>query len=297
MSDSDLKIGLLTPLRSPVAGPEFLSQLGPRLEEMGVYSTWLGEHVVTFDSYESKYPGSPDGVFRFPEGSGLMDMVASIGFLAAVTTTLRIGTGICILPQNNPVYVAKEYATLDFLTSGRLDFGVGVGWSWEEFEACGAPWEQRGKRCDEYLDVITTCWTDEVSHYEGDMYSLRPCRMYPKPVQDPMVPITIGGHSDAALRRTARYGSGWYGINISPEETAEMVERIGGFMSEQGRYVSELEIIIGAVDDRMDPNLVEEYRDAGCTQLLIPFLRQGVKHLDANLARIEPFLEAATSLS
>jgi probable F420-dependent oxidoreductase len=292
---TDIKIGLFTPLRSPVATPEFLSELGPRLEEMGVHSTWLGEHVVTFDHYDSRYPGSPDGVFRFPEASGLMDMVASIGFLAACTTTLRLGTGICILPQNNPVYVAKEYATLDFLSKGRLDFGVGVGWSWEEFEAVGAPWEQRGKRCDEYLEVITSCWTDEVSQYEGELYRLPACRVYPKPVQSPMVPITVGGHSDAALRRTARYGSGWYGINLSPEETAAMIERISGFMSAEGRDVSELEIIVGAVDDRMDPALVDEYCDAGCTQLLIPFLRQGTKHLDANLARIEPFVEAARS--
>lgn len=290
-----IDIGLFTPLRSPVAGPEFLSEFGPRVEAMGIHSIWLGEHVVTFDSYDSRYPGSPDGVFRFPEGSGLMDMVGSIGFLAACTSTLRLGTGICILPQNNPVYVAKEYATLDFLSSGRLDFGVGVGWSWEEFAAVGAPWEQRGKRCDEYLDVITTCWTEEISEYHGEMYTLPACRVYPKPVQSPMVPITVGGHSDGALRRTARYGTGWYGINLSPEETAAMIDRLAGFMEAEGRSVSELEIIVGAVDDRMDPALVDEYRDAGATQLLIPFLRQGLKFLDANLARIEPFVEAARS--
>ena len=100
-SNSDrgaIDIGLFTPLRSPVAGPEFLSEFGPRVEAMGIHSIWLGEHVVTFDSYDSRYPGSPDGVFRFPEGSGLMDMVGSIGFLAACTSTLRLGTGICILP-------------------------------------------------------------------------------------------------------------------------------------------------------------------------------------------------------
>jgi probable F420-dependent oxidoreductase len=278
-----------------VATPEFLSALGKGLEDLGVHSMWLGEHVVMFDDYESSYPGSPDGVFRFPEQSGLMDMVASIGFLAACTTELRLGTGICILPQNNPVYAAKEYATLDFLSGGRLDFGVGVGWSWEEFEACGAPWPQRGKRCDEYLDVITTLWRDDVSSYDGELYSLRPCRMYPKPVQQPMVPITVGGHSDAALRRTARYGQGWYGINLSPDGTRDMVERLDRFMAEEGRSVSELEIHVGTVDDRFEPAQVERYAEAGATQLLFPFLRQGTKHLEANLARVEPFIEAARS--
>ena len=177
-----MKIGLFTPLRSPVATPEFLRNFGQKAEEIGVHSFWLGEHVVIFDQYESQYPGSSDGVFRFPEGSGLIDVVTSIGFIAACTSTLRLRTGICILPQNNPVYAAKEYATLDFLSNGRLDFGVGVGWSWEEFEACGAPWPNRGKRCDEYLDVLSTLWNDELSSFSGDMYDLPACRLHPKPV-------------------------------------------------------------------------------------------------------------------
>ena len=222
-------------------------------------------------------------------------MVSSIGFLAACTSTLRLGTGICILPQNNPVYAAKEYATLDFLSNGRLDFGVGVGWSWEEFEACGAPWENRGKRCDEYLEVINTLWNDEVSSFEGDMYQLRECRMDPKPVQMGGIPICVGGHSDAALRRTARFGKGWYGINLSPEDSKEMVNRLARFMEAEDRSIEELEIHVGAVNDRMDASLVDAYAEAGVTQLLIPFLRQGSKHLDANLEMIEPFIEAAHS--
>ena len=120
-------------------------------------------------------------------------------------------------------HVIREYATLDFLSNGRLDFGVGVGWSWEEFEAVGAPWERRGARCDEYLDVITTLWCDDVSSYEGEFYQLKPCHMYPKPAQKPMVPITVGGHSTAALKRTAKYGSGWYGINLDPAGTADIL--------------------------------------------------------------------------
>ena len=292
-----MKIGLFTPLRSPVATPDFLREFGQQAESIGVHSFWLGEHVVLFDEYESTYPGSPDGVFRFPEGSGLMDMVSSIGFLAACTSTLRLGTGICILPQNNPVYAAKEYATLDFLSDGRLDFGVGVGWSWEEFDACGAPWANRGKRCDEYLEVINTLWNDEVSSFDGDMYQLRECRMHPKPSQPGGIPICVGGHSDAALRRTARFGKGWYGINLSPEGSREMIERLGQFMEAEGRSIDELEIHVGAVNDRMEASLVEAYAEAGVTQLLIPFLRQGSKHLDANLEKIEPFIEAANSLN
>ncbi|HCJ85980.1 MAG TPA: LLM class F420-dependent oxidoreductase [Acidimicrobiaceae bacterium] len=292
-----MKIGLFTPLRSPVATPEFLKDFGQKAEEIGIHSVWLGEHVVIFDKYESQYPGSSDGVFRFPDGSGLMDMVSSIGFLAACTSKLRLGTGICILPQNNPVYAAKEYATLDFLSNGRLDFGVGVGWSWEEFEACGAPWPNRGKRCDEYLEVIRILWNDELSSFSGDMYNLPACRMHPKPVQEGGIPICIGGHSDAALRRTARYGKGWYGINLSPHESSEMVSRLATFLESEGRSIDDIEIHVGAVNDQMDASMVEAYAEAGVTQLLIPFLRQGSKHLDANLEIIEPFIEVAQSIS
>jgi len=291
-----VEIGLFTPLRSPVATPEFLTDLGRECDERGIHSLWLGEHVVMFSDYESSYPGSGDGKFRFPAGSGLLDMVSALSFLAACTRRVRLGTGICILPQNNPVYVAKEYATVDFLSSGRLDFGIGVGWSWEEFAACGVPFEHRGARCDEYLEVIRTLWCDEVSSFQGTYYQLPECLLYPKPVQQPMVPITVGGHSEAALRRTARVGAGWYGVNVSPAETAELLGRLDRHLEAAGRTRSELKIIIGAVNDRIQPELIGEYAEAGVTELLIPFLRQGSKHLQANLDGITPFLDAAASL-
>ncbi|MDH4144805.1 MAG: LLM class F420-dependent oxidoreductase [Acidimicrobiia bacterium] len=288
-----MKIGLFTPLRSPVATPEFLSRLGTACDERGIHSLWMGEHVVMFPEYESSYPGSKDGVFRFPDQSGLLDMVSGLSFLAACTTDVRLGTGICILPQNNPVYVAKEYATVDFLSSGRLEFGVGVGWSWEEFEACGVPFEHRGARCDEYLEIITKLWTEPVSSYEGRFYNLRDCIMYPKPVQQPMAPITIGGHSKAALKRTARYGQGWYGINIGPDETAEVIAEIDRYLEAEGRPAGDVRIIIGAVNDQIKPELIDQYAEVGVDEVLIPFLRQGTKHLDANLDNLTPYLEAA----
>jgi len=292
-----MRIGLFTPLRSPVATPEFLTRFGRTCEDRGISSLWLGEHVVTFPEYESTYPGSPDGVFRFPEHSGLLDMVAAIGFLAGTTETIRLGTGICILPQNNPVYVAKEYATCDFLSNGRVDFGIGVGWSWEEFEALGVPFERRGARCDEYIEVIRSLWCDEVSSFEGEFYTLKDSLLYPKPVQKPMIPLTIGGHSKAALKRTARVGDGWYGINASPEETARILKTLDGYLAEQGRTRDEVKIIMGAVGDQFDPTLVDQYAEVGVDELLIPYLRQGLKHMDANLDLVTPYLEAAASIS
>ncbi len=291
-----MHIGLFAPLRSPVATPDFLVELGRACDERGVHSIWLGEHVVMFPRYESSYPGSRDGQFRFPAGSGLLDMVAALGFLAACTRDVRLGTGICILPQNNPVYAAKEYATVDFLSGGRLDFGVGVGWSWEEFEACGVPFAERGARCDEYLEIIRRLWCDEVSSFEGRFYTLPECLLYPKPVQQPMVPITVGGHSDAALRRAARVGSGWYGVNLSPEETRKILDRLDGFLRAEGRQPGELRIVIGAVNDRIGVDQIAEYAEAGVDEVLIPFLRQGRKHLTENLDVLTPYLERASRI-
>ncbi|MCH9673451.1 MAG: TIGR03619 family F420-dependent LLM class oxidoreductase [Gammaproteobacteria bacterium] len=288
-----MDIGIFSPLRSPVATPRLIAALGAGAEERGVASIWLGEHVVMFDEYESKYPGTEDGVFRFPEGAGLLDMTAAIGYLAAHTKTIRLGTGIRILPQANPVYTAKEYATLDFLSDGRIDMGIGVGWSWEEFEACAVPWEQRGARCDEYIEVMRTLWCDAHSQFSGDFYTLPKCRMYPKPTQAPMIPLTVGGHSTGALKRAARVGSGWYGINLSPLEVKGMIERLDNYLEAQGRARGSLRIVIGAVNDQIQPELVHEYAAAGVDELLIPYLRQSEKWLDSYLDGLEKFTSAA----
>lgn len=288
-----MDIGIFSPLRSPVATPELIAKLGQGAEELGLHSIWLGEHVVTFDHYDSTYPGTEDGVFRFPDESGLLDMTATLGYLAANTTRLRLGTGIRILPQANPVYTAKEFATLDFLSNGRVDLGIGVGWSWEEYAACGVPWEQRGARCDEYIEVMRTLWCDTSSQYSGKFYDLPKCRMYPKPLQRPMIPLTVGGHSPAALKRAARVGTGWYGINLGPVETKQMIDKLDDLLEQEGRPRGDLRIVLGAVNDQIQPELVHEYAAAGVDELLIPYLRQSEKWIDAYLDGVQKFLAAA----
>ena len=132
---------------------------------------------MLFDEYASSYPYAEDGRIPAPPGTGLLEPFTTLSFLAAHTTTVRLGTAMVLLPQRNPVYTAKEVATLDWLSNGRVDFGVGVGWLEEEFNAVNVPWPQRGKRTDEYLEVLHTLWCDETSAYEGEFYSLNPCSM------------------------------------------------------------------------------------------------------------------------
>lgn len=288
-----MKVGIFAPLRSPVASPELIADLGQGAEARGVSSVWLGEHVVMFTQYDSTYPGSPDGKFVFPEGSGLLDMTASLGYLAAHTSTLRLCTGIRILPQANPVYTAKEYATLDFISKGRIELGIGVGWSWEEFAACGVPWERRGARCDEYIQVMRTLWCDERSAFDGEFYTLPECLMYPKPVQKPMIPLTIGGHSKGALRRAARYGTGWFGINIDPSETRTLIDRLNENLLAEGRRPGDVRIVVGAINDHIRPDLIKAYAEVGVDEVLIPYLRQSHKWLETYLDSLQPFLDAA----
>ena len=146
-----MDIGLFVPLSAFNATPAFLRTLGPAAEERGFESIWLPEHVVLFDEYESSYPYAEDG--RFPGGGdvGIVDPLVGLTYLAAVTDRVRLGTGICLVPQRNPVYTAKHVADLDVLSGGRVDFGIGIGWLKEEFDALNVPFEQRGKRTDEYL--------------------------------------------------------------------------------------------------------------------------------------------------
>jgi len=289
-----MKIGLVSPLRSPVCTPSYLQGLAKGCDDRDIHSIWLGEHVVTFPSYESRYPGTEDGVFRMPDQSGLLGLFSSTAFLAAASERVRIGTGVCILPQNNPVYVAKEFATVDFLSNGRLDFGIGVGWSWEEFEACGVPFERRGARRDEYLEIIDALRTDESSSYEGEFYTLPPCHLYPKPIQTPM-PITIGGHSKPAYRRLAKYGSKFFGTNLNPEQTRVQLEHMDEALAVEGRTRDSVWVIMGLLASP-DLAMVEQYAEVGVDELLVPFIRHSESYLEANLVAIGPYLEVAATL-
>jgi probable F420-dependent oxidoreductase len=168
-----------------------------------------------------------------------------------------------LLPQRNPVYVAKEVATLDWLSGGRVDLGVGVGWLKEEFDALNTPWERRGRRTDEYLEVLHTLWTDDVSAFKGETYDLPACEMFPKPVQQPHPPIHIGGETPAALRRAARHSQGWHTFNRSPEQLAEGLAELDRHLEDAGRSRDELRITVCPYFNQLTPDDVERYAEAG----------------------------------
>jgi probable F420-dependent oxidoreductase len=263
-----MKIGLFVPLGTANANAEVLRTLGREAEARGFESIWLAEHIVLFDDYESQYPYADNG--RFPGGgdTGLLEPLVGLTYLAAVTDRIRLGTGICLVPQRNPVYTAKQVVDLDVLSGGRVDFGVGVGWLREEFEAVGAPFEHRGARCDDYLAVMRTLWQDDVSSHDGRYYSLRECRMYPKPVQSPHPPIHVGGESEAAMRRVARHGQGWYTFNRTAEQLAAPLARLDELLAEAGRSRADIELTACPYFNELTPELVEGYREQGVDRLV-----------------------------
>ena len=180
-----MKFDLWMPTASPMTTAALLDAVAEGAEARGVGTIWVGEHVVLFEQYESHYPYAEDGRIPAPPGSGLLEPMVTLTYLAARTSTVRLGTAMLLLPQRNPVYTAKEVSSLDWLSGGRVDLGIGVGWLKEEFDVLNVPWERRGRRTDEYLEVLRTLWLDDTSSFHGEVYDLPPCEMYPKPVQQP----------------------------------------------------------------------------------------------------------------
>jgi probable F420-dependent oxidoreductase len=270
-----MKIGLFAPLAGPFATGEYLKLLGSAAEERGFHSLWVAEHAVLFDAYGSRYPYSADGRIPAPPESGMLEPFSSLSFLSAVTSRIRLGTGICLLPQRNPVYVAKEAANVDFLSGGRLDLGVGVGWLAEEFRAVAAPFERRGARTRSYVEVVKRLWCDDVSEYKDEFYELPACRMYPKPLQKPHPPIHFGGESEAALRRVAGQGQGWYGFNRSPEEASDGIRRLSALLARRGRSRADVQVSISPYLKPMQPDWIPRYREAGVDQVILMALGVG----------------------
>ena len=278
-----MDVGVFVPLGNGNASPEILRAVGRETEDRGFESIWVPEHVVLFDEYSSAYPYSADGKFPGGADSGMLEPLQALTFLAAVTDRVRLGTGICLVPQRNPVYTAKAVTDLDSLSGGRVDFGVGVGWLREEFEAVAMPFEERGRRTDEHLQVMKSLWCDEVSEFHGELYNLDPCRMYPKPIQTPHPPIHVGGESDAAMRRVARHGQGWFSFDRLPADLPEPLGRLDAALAQEGRTRRDVVVSVSPYFNQTTPQMVEEYTALGVDRLIVLCLAFDVDMLRSQL--------------
>lgn len=292
-----MELGLFAVTASPIAGPIWLDTLAREAEARQVSSIWVPEHVVLFDDYSSHYPYSAEGKLPTPPGSGVLEPFTTLSYLAARTSTVRLGTGICLLAQRNPVYAAKEVATLDWLSGGRFEFGIGVGWLEEEYAAVGVPWARRGDRTDEYVRLMRVLWCDDPSSYEGSFHSLPPCNMHPKPVQQPHPPLHFGGESDRALRRVARFGNGWYSFNRLPDDVGEGVSRLERALEVEGRTRADVQVTVCPYFNGCTPELIEQYAQEGIDRVIALLLAFTPDDIPRALDDLEPCFERARALS
>ncbi len=288
-----MRIDLWVPTANPFTTPELLALIGDEAEQRGVGTIWVGEHVVLFDEYGSVYPYAQDGRVPVPPGTGLLEPLSTLSFLAAHTATVRLGTAMVLLPQRNPVYTAKEVSTLDWLSNGRVDFGIGVGWLKEEFDAVNVSWPNRGRRTDEYIEVLRTLWCDETSAHEGEFYSLSPCGMFPKPVQQPHPPFHIGGESDAALARTARSAQGWHTFNRTPDDLAEPLAKLDRLLAREGRPRADIRLTVCPYMHPLDADIAGRYADAGVDAVAALLFAFGADDVRSTLDSLQPVFDRA----
>ena len=206
--------------------PESITRNIQKAEEVGFESAWIGEHLIIPVKSESKYPYSKDGAFPAPLNVPFHDPMLALTYAAAVTSKIKLATGVFVVPLRNAITTAKAVASLDVLSNGRVIFGVGVGWWAEEFAVTGASFNDRALKTREYIELMKELWTKDEPSYHGKTISVEGVRFYPKPVQKPYPPIVVGGTSDLAIKRTVRYGDGWYAVSKSLEETRELIRKL-----------------------------------------------------------------------
>ena len=284
-----MQIGYMPVGFGVLAQPDAIVEVARSAEELGFHSLWVGDHAVFPESFTSPYPYSSGG--QFPQEvlkTDFLDPFVTLAFMAAHTTRLRLGVGVCILGERNPLTTAKAAASVDRLSKGRFDFGVGVGWLKEEYEALGVPWARRGRRTEEYLELIKRVWAEEKTAFSGEFCSFPTLYSYPKPVQKPHPPIIFGG-GPAALRRAARLGDGWYGMESTIEETIDQVAELRSHAAECGRNPDSLHVSMALRPDiRLDVDSVKRLADGGVHQVILrafaPTAQEIIRTLE-NLSR------------
>jgi probable F420-dependent oxidoreductase len=219
---------------------EVLLHYAKEADRLGFESLWIPEHAAIPHGYKTHYPYSVDG--KLPTNDEEMpfpDPFITLAFAAGVTNKIKFGTNIAILPQRHPLYAAKELATLDVLSKGRVILGIGSGWLKEEFDALGIDYHKRGVRTDECIQALRTLWRDDPASFDGKQIKFGPMRSFPKPFQKGGIPIHVGGISDAAIRRTARYGDGYLPVPV--EDLAGLFKKVRDECTKIGRNPDEIE--------------------------------------------------------
>ncbi len=273
--------------------PDSALEIARVAEEVGFESVWGGEHVIFPSSIESAYPYSSDGKVPATAETPIPDPLIWLAYVAAAAPTLRLGTCILILPQRNPLVLAKELATLDHLSAGRVELGIGVGWMREEFDALGIPWARRGARTDEYVAALRMIWSGSHVEFHGEFVDFEPLTCTPRPAQGADIPILVGGDTPAAIRRAARLSDGYFPGEGDPKKLADLIAAVRAECQAQDRDPDEVEINAMFGAQMRDPIAgVEQMQQLGVGRAMVPaFFFAG----DGGLDRLREFGESVVA--
>ena len=264
-----MKVGII-PVNIGVESVEQIVGLAKLAESLKYESVWTFEHVIVPIDYESKYPYNSSGKMGMPPETNFVDPLIALTAVAAVTEEIRLGTGVNILSQVNPLYMAKQAASLDFVSNGRFMLGVGIGWLKEEFEALGVPYEKRGARFDDYVAGMRKIWSEEVVEHESEFISWHGFKSYPLPIQNPF-PVVMGGVKGKIFERTAQLGNGWFAPTGDPSELKEHLESLRIECDKVGRDVGEIEITC-MWPGQGGRDFLEELSSVGVGRVVVPMM-------------------------
>lgn len=304
-----MRLGFALPQIGPVAGPDALVAVAQRAEALGFDSLWVLDRVLYPVNPRTPYPATRDGVL--PDlYKRVLDPLETLTFVAAHTRRVALGTSVLNLPWYPPVLLARRLTTLDVLSGGRLRVGFGMGWSLDEFEAAGAPMQERGKRADEIIAALKAIWTTDPVEFEGQYYRIPKSFIGPKPVQKPHPPIYMAAYTPPAMKRVAREANGWFPVGVPLSAIPGMFEGIKGMAKEAGRDPASLELIVRANVEFSDAphgscadftgsleqivGDVAETRKLGAAEIVFDVqFSPGVETVDDILARMEQLRQAA----
>lgn len=263
-----MKFGLI-PVNVGTHSAEQVIGLAQLAEATGMESVWTFEHVIVPSNYESKYPYHESGKMGIAADTNFIDPLIALTTVAAHTKTLRLGTGVNILPQCNPLLLAKQAASLDLMSNGRFMLGIGIGWLREEFDAMGVPFERRGARYDDYLQAMKKVWSGEEVDHESDFLHWHGFQSYPLPVQKPHLPIIIGGATGKVFDRVALHGDGWFAPADSAEALTPQIEQLKTACIAHNRDYDSIEIT-AMLNPRDGIDGAKKFQDIGVARLTAP---------------------------
>jgi probable F420-dependent oxidoreductase len=263
-----MKIGILM---FPTQQPVDVAEVARKAEELGFDSLWVGEHPVMPVHSTSPFPGSPDG--RIPASySWFVDPFVALARASAVTTTLKLGTGITLVPERNPLLLAKEIATLDYFSRGRFLFGIGAGWNKEETEIMGGNFAHRWTQTREAIEAMKALWANEAAEYHGQYYDFPLVRSFPQPVQQPHPPIFLGGSAPQVFKRTVAYGNGWMPTRSTPELIKQGRAILNELATKAGRDPKSIEVM--AYIAPLDRAALQALAEAGADAAVLLLARE-----------------------